>query len=198
MGNRHNFQEDSDIKIAVFKNHHFLEKDPSAAQEDPGELLLWHKKKGNLDKAKGLGRRIAYHILSERNYYGIEKIWENFLAYEKQIRLLICFTAMTQLQKLLPDDILAHSATSSLLDTIAQDFPAFDSFLNESGDFTLYYLAVRRDVEEVELTVGKTFAGLCNSDGNAVFVEYGETLYCRTLSWVAEEVNKVGFLIKEK
>lgn len=186
------YKPQDDIKIAVFHNHQFIERSSKheESQDDPAEKLRQHRDNGNLDKVKRFGAHVARRILGDRECYGMEEIWKEIFRYEPQIRLLMCFTALVELEKKIADDILSHAATSSFLEAIQEEYPVFDKFMSDSGDFTLYYLAFRRG-GEVELTMGKTFAGLCNADGEAVFVEYGETIFCRTLSWIDEEVEQM-------
>ena len=57
--------------------------------------------------------------------------------------------------------------------------------------FSFYYLAFRRG-NDVERRIGQTFAMLCSHDGDPIYQELGEALYCWFLSEVkasAKEQN---------
>ena len=54
---------------------------------------------------------------------------------------------------------------------------------SDTGAFSFYYLAFRRG-GDIERRVGQTFAMLCSHDGDPVYQELGEAVYCWFLSVV--------------
>ena len=63
----------------------------------------------------------------------------------------------------------------------------------DNGAFSFYYLAYRRG-SEVERRIGQTFAMLCSHDGDPIYQELGEALYCWFLSVVKEEAENLKII----
>ena len=63
----------------------------------------------------------------------------------------------------------------------------------DTGAFSFYYLAFRRG-GEVDRRIGQTFAMLCSHDGDPIFQELGEALYCWFLSAVKNSAKENGII----
>ena len=108
-----------------------------------------------------------------------------------QRRLLLSFTATAGFEQLSHDDSLAGIAQKSFLDTLKAEDDALFRTSGDTGAFSFYYLAFRRG-GDIERRIGQTFAMHCSHDGDPIYQEHGEALYCWFLSVVkqiAKECN---------
>jgi hypothetical protein len=100
-----------------------------------------------------------------------------------QRRLLLSFTATIGFEKFASDDFLCGVAQKSFLDTVKKERSELFETSQDTGAFSFYYLAFRRGGDVVR-RIGQTFAMLCSHDGDPVYQELGEVLYCWFLSIV--------------
>ena len=69
--------------------------------------------------------------------------------------------------------------------------PYLGGFMLDSGAFSFYYLAYRRG-NEVDRRIGQTFAMLCAHDGDPIYQELGEAIYCWFISRVSKKLKESG------
>ncbi len=100
-----------------------------------------------------------------------------------QRRLLLSFAATVGFEQYCGDDALAGIAQKSFLDTVKTEDAQLYRSSADTGAFSFYYLAYRRG-SEIDRRMGQTFAMLCSHDGDPVYQELGEALYCWFLSVV--------------
>lgn len=169
---------DHDIKIAGDKPSEDIkrnrQKADSKARFSPEEL----------SNAKLLGRTVAKLFIEDANE--AEKNDENG-NFEMMIqrRLLLSFTATVGFEQFCRDDMLSGIAQKSFLDTVKRTDTELYKTSSDTGAFSFYYLAFRRG-GEIDRRIGQTFAMLCSHDGDPIFQELGEALYC----WFSSEIKK--------
>ena len=100
-----------------------------------------------------------------------------------QKRLLLSFTATIGFETYCSDDSLCGVAQKSFIDRIKTVNSEIYKTSSDTGAFSFYYLAFRRG-GDIERRVGQTFAMLCSHDGDPVYQELGEAVYCWFLSVV--------------
>jgi hypothetical protein len=173
---------DNDIKIAGDKPSEQIKKNREARLNENSGI-----DKAEIKKARSWGKAVALKFIEdarESSADGNEATNGEMLV---QRRMLLSFTATVGFEQLSPDDALSGIAQKSFLDTIK----AADSNLyrtsGDTGAFSFYYLAFRRG-GEVDRRIGQTFAMLCSHDGDPIFQELGEALYCWFLSVVRKAV----------
>ncbi len=109
----------------------------------------------------------------------------------EQRRILLSFAATIGFETLVDDDALGGLAQKHFLDIVSkQDLKHYIS-AKDNGAFSFYYLAFRRGTD-IERRIGQTFAMLCSHDGDPIYQELGEALYCWFLSEIkasAKEQN---------
>ena len=98
-------------------------------------------------------------------------------------RLLLTFTAKIGFETYCSDDSLCGVAQKSFIDRIKTANGEIYKTSQDTGAFSFYYLAFRRG-GDIERRVGQTFAMLCSHDGDPVYQELGEEVYCWFLSVV--------------
>ncbi len=106
-------------------------------------------------------------------------------------RLLISFTATVGFERYCADDTDAGIAQKAFIDYLKDNNPEIYRTSSDTGAFSFYYLAYRRGID-VERRIGQTFAMLCSHDGDNVYQELGEALYCWFSSVVKEQTEKLG------
>lgn len=183
--------QDSDMKIVGEKPS----KDVKKNKELYGDITEYEKEKasGNIKKAKELGICIAKEFVSvcKKDELTISESDSESLITQKV--LLLSFTVMAGLEEFCPNITVANAARSAFFDELNNlDKELFEKS-SDTGAFSFYYLSFRRGTE-VDRRVGQTFAMLCSHDGDPIYQELGEALYCWFLSSVQKMVQKVGFV----
>lgn len=166
---------DSDIKIAGDKPSLDIKKNinnPNEAKPSQGEVY---------QKAKQWGSVVAREFMKDANENPINDECDFEMTLQR--RLLLSFTATIGFEQYASDDTLCGIAQKSFLDTLkAEDGRLFET-AQDTGAFSFYYLAFRRGGDVVR-RIGQTFAMLCSHDGDPVYQELGEALYCWFLAVV--------------
>ncbi len=173
--------DDLDIKIAgdrpsedIYRNKKLNDTDSAVSPE---------KIKG----AKAVGYAVAESFINDAS----QSADEEFRDYDMivQRRLLLSFAATVGFEQYIANDTLAGIAQKSFLDTVANNSDELYKTSSDTGAFSFYYLAFRRG-SEVERRMGQTFAMLCSHDGDPIYQELGEALYCWFSSVVRKAVAK--------
>lgn len=151
------------------------------------------KQNGNIAKAKELGAVLANEFVSvcKNDELTINEDDSESLIVQKV--LLLSFTVMAGLEQFCPNMSVANTARTAFYDKL---FVLDKDLFNKSSDtgaFSFYYLSFRRGTE-VDRRVGQTFAMLCSHDGDPIYQELGEALYCWFLSVIESKVKSADFV----
>ncbi len=176
---------DNDIKIAGNRPSVDVKRNRESANDD---LKI---DKALTEKAKVFGKNIAEIFIKDAKES--ESAGQNNLDMLIQRRLLLSFSATIGFEQFITDDTLSGISQKSFLDTIKSLEPEIYKTSEDTGAFSFYYLAFRRG-GEIERRIGQTFAMLCSHDGDPIFQELGEALYCWFLSQVRSKALEFGFL----
>ena len=171
-------EQDKDIKIAGDKPSEDIKR--NKAHSNTNDEYTAEQAK----MAKKLGKAVAEVFIEDAQTSSND---ENFRDYDLLIqrRLLLSFTATIGFEQFINNDSLSGLAQKSFLDTVkAKDTELYRSS-SDTGAFSFYYLAYRRG-NETDRRIGQTFAMLCSHDGDPIFQELGEALYC----WFSAVVKK--------
>ena len=102
--------------------------------------------------------------------------------------LLLAFAAVVTIESL----GLAERVKDVIKQAFYDELSKLDSGLykgtTDSGAFSFYYLAYRRGID-VERRIGQTFAMLCSHDGDPIYQELGEALFCSMMSKAKEIIG---------
>ncbi len=172
---------DKDIKIAGDK------PSVSVRRNKQKEMEQTAVKDGLLDAARAVGQTVAKHFIKDAQ----NAVGEDFSDFDMLIqrRLLLSFTATAGFEQYISDDSAQGVAQKSFLDTVRKHSRELYETSCDTGAFSFYYLAFRRG-SEVDRRIGQTFAMLCSHDGDPIFQELGEALYCWFLSVVRKTVSE--------
>lgn len=160
-----------------------------SADEADAEEFAREKESGILDRAKQLGYLMVeeFQKAGGQFSFGAEGEEDSLLALQRQV--LLAFVATVGVEKYCVSLLAAQAAHQSFLNRLKQAAPALYEELG-GGAFSFYYLAYRRG-GEVERRMGQTFAMLCARDGDPVYQELGEALYCWFMSVVEQKTREL-------
>ena len=182
--------DDKDIKIAGDKPSATIRRNKAIAAE--GDDFARHTANGDMDKAKLLGKTVAEKFTEA----GDEIIPDTDSAENTEMllqrRQLLAFGVRIGFERFCPDEILANAAWNSFEKNLKRIAPGTEPSATDSGAFSFYYLAYRRG-GDVERRIGQTFAMLCSHDGDPIYQELGEALYCWFTSFIRSECEKSDF-----
>ena len=162
-----NLCSDIDIKIAGEKPSQEIKKRREVSLQ-PEEL-----KKDDIKSARDWGAVVARKFIADAQdtAKGTEPDNSEMII---QRRLLLCGIAQ-----------------KSFIDTVKKADPELYRSSGDTGAFSFYYLAYRRG-SEIDRRIGQTFAMLCSHDGDPIYQELGEALYCWFLSAVRKAARELG------
>lgn len=102
-----------------------------------------------------------------------------------QRQILLSFAAISGFEQFCSDTGCISAAKRSFLEYIKKNNPELYAGATDNGALSFYYLAFRRGSDNLR-RIGQTFAMLCSHDGDPVYHELGEALYC----WFTSVVKK--------
>lgn len=169
---------DQDIKIAGDKPSEDIKRN-NAAKSMQANIDADAKR-----RAKEVGKAVAKAFVNEAaTAFHTEK--DNFELILQRC-VLLSFTATVGFEQYLGDDSLSGIAQKSFLDNLKKLDSELYGISSDMGAFSFYYLAFRRG-NETERRIGQTFAMLCSHDGDPIFQELGEAIYC----WFLSQIRKI-------
>lgn len=178
---------DNDIKIAGNKPSGEIKKNKivETVQED----IVSHT---DSLRAKKLGERVANKFCADNNDFSIaNEEFDSQMALQR--RILLSFTTSVALERFCKSEAIAGIAQKSFIDTVNKTSGVLDEASSDTGAFSFYYLAFRRG-GDIERRIGQTFAMLCSHDGDPIYQELGEALYCWFSSTVENLVEEFDLL----
>lgn len=181
---------DNDIKIAGDKPSVDIKKNRESAVSAPKEPNA-----KDIKNAKELGRIIAEKFIKDARDAEASDDSADFSDFEMiiQRRLLLSFTATVGFEEYCGNDALAGIAQKSFIDTVKKTDNELYKSSSDTGAFSFYYVAYRRG-SEIDRRMGQTFAMLCAHDGDPVYQELGEALYCWFMSAVKSSAKQLGLI----
>ena len=175
---------DDDIKIAGNKPSQEIKARRTQTSQD--EFV----NSADSAAAKSLGEIVAEKFCADNDEFSIANDeFDSQMAMQR--RLLLSFTASISFERFCKSESVAGIAQKSFIDSIKRISGSLYDSSSDTGAFSFYYLAVRRG-SEIERRVGQTFAMLCSHDGDPVYQELGEALYCWFSSTIEKAVNELG------
>ena len=172
--------DDNDIKIAGNRPSDSIKRNNLSAVTS--EVLS----EATLAAAKKLGAAVAEKFSVASNAY-TEAVDDSDADMMTQRMLLLSFTVTAVFESSLLNETVSGVAQKSFLDTVKRDYKDIYQYTSDTGAFTFYYLAYRRG-SETERRIGQTFAMLCGHDGDPIYQELGEVLFC----WFSSEVKSTA------
>lgn len=147
---------------------------------------------GNIERAKLLGRRVAEKFCEAGDDIMMDSEFAENTEMLMQRQQLLAFGVRIGLERFCPNATIVNSAWSSFENTLQKIAPMMHSSTTDTGAFSFYFLAYRRG-GDVERRIGQTFAMLCSHDGDPIYQELGEALYCWFTSFIKEQCDLADF-----
>ena len=174
--------EDKDIKIA--ENLSQIKMKPSSKSND---VNIDHK---SVELGTALGNEIAMKYIDALTTQGPGVgVGSEEMLLQRQI--LLSFAAISGFERFCENSEYVSASKNAFFRYLKKNTPQFYPGATDNGALSFYYLAFRRG-GEVERRVGQTFAMLCSHDGDPVYQELGEALYCWFTSIVKNTQNKIS------
>lgn len=183
--------DDRDMKIAGDKPSRTIGRNSQPDSLSPAELAMQREL---LDRAGLLGAALAGTVCDMQEEF--ELVGEDMSDAIVQRRLLRCFAVPFALDKYAVNALISRTALNAFYNTLKRLDVAFYDDLNNNGAFSFYFLAGRSTGDAVR-RIGQTFAMLCSHDGDPVFQELGETLFCRYVALVRAQIDEYSLLRDE-
>lgn len=182
---------DFDMDMKIFGEQSLKNGDSSA--ELYGETSDYEKEKsgGGLKKAAKLGLELANEFVKVCRKDELTISENDSESLMLQRTLLLSFTVMAGLEKFCRNMAIANAARTEFFNCLSTLDRELFSKSSDTGAFSFYYLSFRCGTD-VDRRVGQTFAMLCSHDGDPIYQELGEALYCWFISVVQKKVSANG------
>ncbi len=163
----------------------FEDKDIKIVGDNPSESVRIYREQElnalkcseeKISNAKSFGAHIANEFFKAASAYTDAVEDSDFGMYVQRLYLL-SFTVSASFENCIKSDEIVGVAQKSFLDTVNKNHPEIYKYTSDTGAFSFYYLAFRRG-GDLERRIGQTFAMLCSHDGDPIYQELGEVLYC--------------------
>lgn len=177
---------DEDIKI-------FHPKKTDGAGADLAQLALLmetFRSNGNMDKAAVLGKKLAGIKPENICPKDAGKLTTNEV---RQLRALIVFSVQIALQKYMQHPMLTSQVVNAMYTEISETAPGFFLNISDGSSFTFYFLSVRKG-RNVEESIGKNFAMLCDRDNDEYLESLGERVFALTDFKVCDMIEETEFV----
>ncbi len=181
---------DEDIKIADFGDKQKKIQPASKAQSSYEEYDR-ENAKGNTVRAKAFGADLADSLVAniDRFTAGEEENENSEIAVQRG--MLMVFAAIVCIEGKIESSVVSQIAENSFNEELQKKSPQLYAAVKQSGALSFYYLAYRRG-NEVDRRIGQTFAMLCSHDGDSIYQELGEAIYCWFLMFATKKLEKSG------
>ena len=174
--------EDKDMKIAGERPSESVKKNAAGRETDISKIS------SDSAKGKAIGKAVALEYIKAGTASLVENDADDSYMIMQRL-LLISFAVTVGLESFCENDTVSGIAQKTFLDTLKKEAPDLYAYTSDNGAFSFYFLAYRRGTE-VERRIGQTCAMLCSHDGDPIYQELGEALYCWFYSVVEQTVKK--------
>lgn len=182
---------DEYVKIAGQNPSDSIRREKFHNADEAAEEFTRETENGNIDKARIFGIRTAKKFIEcIENPIGEEDTQDESLKTQRTV--LLAFSAFARFEEFYPSQVVSDISQSSFLKYISEENPELYVLVKDSGSLSFYYLAYRRGLE-IDRRIGQTFAMLCMHDGDLIYQELGEALYCWFSSVVDSIARECGF-----
>lgn len=178
---------DEDIKIADIGNDRCKKDEQTTVLDE----YTRETAKGNTEKAKHLGRALAGEVVSHLDSFPVDECESGNAVMSVQRGIMMTFAAVIAMEENLASTVVHQTAENSFNEELEKLSPDIYRAVSDSGAFSFYYLAYRRGTDVVR-RMGQTFAMLCSHDGDPVYQELGEAIYCWFKSFAEGKLKDSG------
>ena len=173
------YKEDSDMKIVGE-----TPKEDSDSMDETAHLLKHEQQNGNLDRS----RMLAATLINSAKQADVDHpIHNNKLRLQRWLVLL--FAADVEINRLLPNELVADTASSSFYSLLQTEAVDVYNAVEQNGSLSFYYLC--QDNGNIDRQkASKTFASLCGFSNSEFVTKVGKII-------VDECIDKVTKIVKD-
>lgn len=176
--------DDRDIKIYVKKSM----TETGEFQAINNEVQL-HLANGNRDKAISLGQQMA-KIKPEDGIVDLSGFnMTSALLY--QVRVLLTFTAEYSIQKNIPVDFLADTASTAMYEYLKANESGYYNNISDGAAFTFYLLALKKG-GDAATNIGEQFSMLCNISWQEI-IDLGKRIFVQASEYFDNMIKETIF-----
>lgn len=176
--------DDRDIKIYVKKS--MTETGEFQAINDEVQL---HLANGNRDKAIALGQQMA-KIKPEDGIVDLSGFsMTSALLY--QVRVLLTFMAEYSIQKNIPVDFLADTASTAMYEYLKANESGYYNNISDGAAFTFYLLALKKG-GDAATNIGDQFSMLCNISWQEI-IDLGKRIFVQASEYFDNMIKETTF-----
>ena len=176
--------DDRDIKIYVKKSM----TETGEFQAINNEVQL-HLANGNRDKAIALGQQMA-KIKPEDGIVDLSGFnMTSALLY--QVRVLLTFTAEYSIQKNIPVDFLADTASTAMYEYLKANESGYYNNISDGAAFTFYLLALKKG-GDAATNIGEQFSMLCNISWQEI-IDLGKRIFVQASEYFDNMIKETTF-----
>lgn len=157
------------------------------------EEMNTHRKSGNLERAKQLGKDLAELFIEpssdehlELSGYGKDK---ELLYHIKELKT---FAALSTLQNL-KNRFLWETAVGAFYDRLIKKYPDFYERVSGGTAFSFYRIDVKSG-SDVTAKIGKSFAMLCGNEKDSALQAIGENVYDKSRKKINSVIEELEFV----
>lgn len=176
--------DDRDIKI-------YVKKPMSETTEFKfiTEEIQLHAANGNREKAVALGEALA-KVKPEDNVVDLSG-FNMTAALLYQMRVLFTFVAEYCIQRKLPAQFLADTASSAMYDYFKANESGYYDNISDGAAFTFYLLALKKGGDVAE-NIGEEFSKLCNISWQEI-IDLGKRIFTQASQYFDGMIDAVTF-----
>ncbi len=183
----------NDFDMKIVENGAFSVTDKGEVpQNDSGEYEK-QKQSGNLLRATTLGKKLAEDFIANCHSEELMVSEADSEQLKTQKILLLSFTVIAGLEQFCPNATVANTARTVFFEELKRIDSDLSQKSSDNGAFSFYFLSFRRG-NDIERRIGQTFAMLCLHDGDPIYQELGEAIYCWFFSNVEKQVKNAEFV----
>ena len=145
----------------------------------------------SLANAPALGVMLANDVVAHIDSFPMEDNESGNEGMSVQRGIMMTFAAVIAMEENIFSTVVHQTAENSFNSELERLSPDIYTAAGDSGAFSFYYLAYRRGTEVVR-RMGQTFAMLCSHDGDPIYQELGEAIYCWFKSFAENKINESG------
>lgn len=149
---------------------------------------------GDFENAKKAGVKLAEKIVKTAAVPWGEEQDDSF-DLKLQRGLLLAFSAVVTVESLTVSERIKDIIKHEFYKELSKQDAGLYKGTTDSGAFSFYYLAYRRGID-IDRRIGQTFAMLCAHDGDPIYQELGEALFCSMQSKTMKIIAGFCIIIK--
>ena len=175
--------DDSDMKIVGN-----ISEDNHDSMDETAALLKEQQDNGNLDRARAL----AQALIDSAKQADIDHPIHNY-KLKMQRWLVLLFAADVEINRLLPNSLVADTASSSFYSLLQTEAVDVYNMVEQNGSLSFYYLCQEKGVIN-RIKASETFASLCGFGYSKLVTRIGKVFIDECMDKVTKLVSDLEFI----